>query len=84
MSLFWPEGLALVVSCAADATPLRLRMHGRWHTVTLVGARWRVRRGWWRGGAWREYVTVATESRLLLTLGRDVPHGMWRLIALHD
>ncbi|MCX7789911.1 MAG: hypothetical protein N2378_04655 [Chloroflexaceae bacterium] len=84
MSLLWPEGLPLTVECAGDATPLRLRLQGGWHTVAVVSARWRVRQGWWRAGYWREYVTVATHGRLLLTLARDLPAGTWRLVYLHD
>jgi hypothetical protein len=84
VSLVWPDGLVLRVECATDATPLRLRMHGRWHSVAAVSVRWRIRRGWWRGGHWREYITVATQSRLLLTLGRDLPGGTWRLVYVHD
>jgi len=84
MSQRWPDGLPLETHCDALGAPLRLRLQGRWHPVAEVSARWRVRRGWWRDGHWREYVTLATQSRLLLTLARELPQGAWILIALHD
>jgi len=77
----WPNGLPIEVVCDAQTTPTRLR--GGWHAVVEVTTRWRVRRAWWRADRWREYVTVATASHLLLTLARDLPHGAWLLIYLH-
>lgn len=84
MTHVWPDGLPLEVQCDADATPLRLRMAGQWHAVAEVSARWRVRRSWWETSRWREYVTVATTNRLLLTLARELPAGAWSLLYLHD
>lgn len=84
MSHLWPEGLPLEVRCDELGAPARLRLRGSWHAVSEVAARWRVRRGWWRAGPWREYVTVATAGGLLLTLARDLPGGPWAVIILHD
>ncbi len=84
MTHSWPDGLPLEAECDALGAPARLRLGGRWHSVAEVTARWRVRRRWWRGEPWREYVTVATASRLLVTLRRDLPAGPWALVALHD
>lgn len=80
----WPAGLPLEVQCDELGAPARLRLHGGWHPVAEVAARWRVRRGWWRGGHWREYATVATAGRVLVTLGRELPEGQWVVVALHD
>jgi hypothetical protein len=84
MTHVWPDGLQLEVQCDAMETPTRLRLRGQWHTVEEVSARWRVRRGWWERGRWREYLTVATSSRLLLTLARELPDGAWALLYLYD
>jgi len=84
MTHMWPEGLPLEVQCDPQETPQRLRLRGRWHTVAEVSVRWRVRRGWWEAGRWRDYVTVATRSHLLLTLARELPTGAWSLLSLHD
>lgn len=84
MSHVWPDGLPLDVVCDAEGTPLRLRLRGGWHHVAEVGARWRVRKGWWRAARWREYVTLATAGHLLLTLARELPDGPWELLYLHD
>ena len=84
MSHVWPDGLPLEVRCDAEGTPTQLRLHGRWHMVAEASARWRVRKGWWRAGRWREYVTVVTSGRLLLTLARELPRGPWELIYLYD
>lgn len=84
MTHVWPDGLPLDVQCDALDTPTRLRLRGRWHVVDEVSVRWRVRRGWWEVGRWREYVTVATTSHLLLTLARELPNGAWALLYLHD
>ncbi len=84
MTHVWPDGLPLEVRCDDEGAPLQLRLHGRWHIVAEVSARWRVRKGWWRAGRWREYITVATTGRLLLTLARELPQGGWELIYLYD
>jgi hypothetical protein len=80
----WPDGLPVEVQCDGHDTPLRLRLQGRWHAVAEVSVRWRVRRGWWEQGRWREYVTVASSGHLLLTLARELPTGAWTLLYLHD
>jgi hypothetical protein len=84
MSHVWPDGLPLEVVCDELGAPQRLRLRGGWHSVAEVAARWRVRKGWWRAGRWREYITVATTGRLLLTLARELPDGGWELLYLHD
>lgn len=84
MTHVWPDGLPLEVQCDALGTPVRLRLHGGWHSVAEVGPRWRVRRAWWAVGRWREYLTVATTGRLLLTLARELPDGAWALLYLYD
>lgn len=84
MTHIWPDGLPLEVQCDDEGTPLRLRLDGRWHRVAEVTTRWRVRRGWWQAARWREYLTVATADRLLVTLARDLPDGAWALLFLFD
>ena len=84
MSHCWPDGLPIEVVCDPLEAPARLRLRGRWHTVVEITARWRVRRHWWRAPRWREYVTVATESRLLLTLVRELPRGAWVVMVIFD
>lgn len=84
MAHLWPDGLPLDAACDELGAPVRLRLRGRWHAVAEVTARWRVRRGWWGAGRWREYATVATAGGLLLTLARELPGGAWEVIVLYD
>lgn len=84
MSPFWDMPLAIGVVADPLGTPLVLIWQGRRHRVVALIERWRVDEGWWRGRAWREYLTLRTHTGLLLTIYHELPRGGWYLQRLYD
>jgi hypothetical protein len=84
MSRFWPDGVPIVVTCDALATPTELVWQGHSHMVAQVVERWRVDESWWRRRVWREYFQLITHSGLLVLIYHDVRAAEWRLQRLYD
>jgi hypothetical protein len=84
MTRFWPEGLAITVTCDLLATPEAFAWSGHRHTVNRVVERWRVEDGWWQRRIWREYFTLLTDTGLLVEIYHDVRTHSWRLQRLYD
>ena len=68
----------LEVETSAAGTPLRLRLNGGWHDVTLLRRPWRIDQHWWRGEpVRRDYYRVAPENSPPLTLYHDLVTDEW-------
>lgn len=84
MTCLWSEGDPCAVTLDADGLPARLTWRSGRHTVATITNRWRVDEGWWLRHTWREYITLTTDSGLLLTLFRDLDSGAWYVQRLYD
>jgi hypothetical protein len=67
-----------------DGVPISFAWRGRKHTVVEVVERWRADAEWWRVRQWREHFTIATNTRLLLTIYRDLSRGEWYVQRIFD
>jgi len=69
---------ALEVEAGADGVPLRLRLGGAWHDVSLVRHPWRIDQNWWRGEPMsRMYYRIAPTDGPPLTVYCDLASGEW-------
>ena len=84
MSRFWPDGMPIVVTTDALATPTSFTWGEHRHAVEQIVDRWRVDVGWWQRRVWREYFQLVTKSGLLLLIYHDVRAGAWRVQRLYD
>jgi Family of unknown function (DUF6504) len=86
MTRLWPKGDPVQVSLGEDGAPAQFFWGGRWHVVTTVANRWRVRSSWWlpAADAHREYIKLTTEDGLLCTLYRDLCNDAWYCTRLFD
>jgi hypothetical protein len=61
-----------------EATPVRLKLAGRWCDVVAEGRPWRIDQHWWRGEAVsRMYYRVALEDGPPLTIYHDFNSDKW-------
>ena len=67
-----------------DGVPISFTWRGRKHNVVEIVERWRADAEWWRVRHWRECFTVATNTRLLLTIYRDLSRGEWYVQRIFD
>jgi hypothetical protein len=86
MTRLWPAGEPVEVALGEDDLPTRFLWRGRWHTVTTIANRWRVRSSWWlpAADAHREYVKLTTADGWLCALYRDLRDGTWHFVRLYD
>ncbi|MGH7539573.1 MAG: hypothetical protein ACRELC_01090 [Gemmatimonadota bacterium] len=64
---------------ADDGFPLRVRLDGRWRTVTSTLEAWRVDDEWWRAPISRAYFAVVLDEARHIVLYRDLATGEWRI-----
>jgi hypothetical protein len=86
MTRLYPEGEAVEIWGDGEI-PAGFVWRGASHRIDKVRNRWRIHTNWWqqglpvstlsplRGGTWREYLKVTTDSGLLCLLLRDLEGG---------
>ena len=84
MSRFWPDGIPIVVTTDALATPIAFTWREHCHAVERIVDRWRVDGGWWKRRVWREYFQLVTKSGLFVLIYHDVRSDEWRVQRLYD
>jgi hypothetical protein len=81
---FWPEGVAIVVTCDDLAAPKAFTWQGHRHVVAEILDRWRDDEGWWRPRVWRENFLIITNSGLLAEMYHDLLARQWFLQRVYD
>ena len=84
MTRLWPAGSVIRVRADELGKPQSFTWQGRNHKVFRVTKRWRVDEEWWKRRIWREYFKMATQSRMLVIIYRDLISGEWCLQRLFD
>jgi hypothetical protein len=94
MTRLCPEGEVVKVWGDGEI-PAGFVWRGASHRIT-VHSRWRIHTNWWqqglsvsalsllKGGTWREYLKVTTDSGLLCLLFRDLEGASWYLARIYD
>ncbi len=78
----WVEGEPIRVECDEAGRPRAFVWQGRGYVIAEICNRWRVSEEWWKAEdyAWREYIKVATTSKLLCLIAHDLDTQQWSLI----
>lgn len=83
MSKLFNPPVAIDVKEGAQGEPAAIRYKRVTQRVTGIGRRWRVREGWWRSEAAREYFELQT-PRFACMIYRDLLTGNWYLQRVYD
>jgi len=84
MTRLWRDGSTIRVRADELGAPDSFTWQGRKHSVDRVARQWSVDEEWWRKRIWREYFKLATQSRMLVIIYRDLISGQWYLQRLYD
>jgi hypothetical protein len=85
MTRFYPKGVPLE-TWGDEEQPDGFIWQNREHHITHFCNHWRVHTRLWepRETIWRHYLKVATDSKMMCHIYRDLVHGGWFLERVYD